>query len=212
MARRNLMLLISGLLFAQGTAAARPIRMLKQAGAQQYMPDDLHSDLPIPTYVVPGTDVWMLDGTGDRLGQGGGVLSNAAQDSARSGSTYDLYGTRAHTMMVKRASNDLRTAVGMQDHSSYVQEAASGFNLRDDAFDSMRRSEGIAMLTARGVGKTVADPVNRANLAGMDASSAIQRVADGGLDARYATRAGTAAAAAVTVPTSFSFVWAPTWW
>jgi hypothetical protein len=39
------------------------------------------------------------------------------QDNARTGSTYDLFGTVARTQAVNRANNELRTAIGSQDHA-----------------------------------------------------------------------------------------------
>jgi hypothetical protein len=94
-----------------------------------------------------------------------------------------------------------------------VQEAVDGSGYWATR-EGTRSGEGIAAITARGRGKEMTDPTNRASLALMDASMAVQRVVgqEDGNEARFATRQGTASAAAVTVPRSYWWVFVPDWW
>lgn len=195
------------LLAVPQASAARAGRLLHQAGRPQVHHNDPSG--PIPTTTVPGGDVFVIDTTSQKVNAGGGVLSNQIQENARSGSTYDLMATVTRTQAISRANQDLRSAIGTQDHAAFVQEAANGDRTRD----SIIQGTGSATITARGGGKVVDAPENRAALASLDASSAVQ-VAAGGIsrDAQHATRTGSASASSVQVPESYWYVFVPTWW
>lgn len=208
------------LLAASNSCTARPVRQLQQAGRPQAWSRNHRlttADVSgaIPTNTVPGGDILVIDTTSSRLGdnqQGGSVLSNQLQDNARSGSTYDLLGTVTRTQAVGRADAELRSAIGSQDQQSFVQEAVETNRPKESAFATMEAS-GAATITSRGRGKNLRDPGNRANLASMDAQTAVQLASDGrDGDVDHATRAGTASASSVMVPTNYWYVYSPTWW
>lgn len=91
-----------------------------------------------------------------------------------------------------------------------MQEAASGQGAVD-AKKAADAGHASATLTARGDGKFVGAAENRAALASLDSSAAVQMVAGGGMSATYATRSAAGSAASAMVPKSYSYVYVPTW-
>lgn len=158
---------------------------------------------------MPGTDVFVVDTTTPKVGNDGGVLSNAIETNTRNGDTHDLLATVARSRVTSTASPELRATLGSLDQQSFVQ---GGVN-RESAFSTTRQAQGNLNVVTRGAGSSVGRPENRASLAAQDASSAVQIAVAGGPAAMdRAARVGAASANAVQLERSQFFTFVPTWW
>jgi len=128
------------------------------------------------------------------------------ESNARSGSTYDHYGTIARTRATERASAEVRSTLGGMDQSNYVAQAADAYSGNRIALAN-RYAQGNAAVTAFGGNREVRDAGNRAALASQDASSAVQLMTRGmTTDQSHATRVGAASATAVGANSNYWLV------